>query len=74
MSIQHKGDNVTRLVEAYCDEWQENHNFCFLTDGLSAKSCPDARKSYKGPFYRTDNVQVCNDAVGMTHDKVGLHR
>ena len=74
VSIKHKVDGVTRLVNAYCDFWEEKLNFCYLTDGLSAENCPDARKSTKGPFYWTDNVQVCKDAAGMFHDKVGLHR
>jgi len=57
--------NVTRkngFVQAFCGDWDDDTNWCYLSGGESAKSCPGARKSSGGDFYWTQDEATCRKA------------
>lgn len=50
-------------ADAYCSDWDNtNTNWCYLSGGLKAKSCPGAEKSEFGDFYYTSDNAICNNA------------
>ena len=50
-----------KLVEAYCSKWEsgDEKDWCYLTNGLDASSCPGAKKSGEGDFYYSSHEDVC---------------
>ena len=49
-------------MEAYCRKWEsgDKTEWCYLTNGLDASTCPGAKKSEMGDFYYSSHDDVCN--------------
>ena len=49
-------------MEDYCGKWESDDEieWCYLTNGLDASSCPGAKKSEMGDFYYSSHDDVCN--------------
>ena len=48
-------------MEAYCRKWEsgDETEWCYLTNGLDASTCPGAIKSGVGDFYYSSHEDVC---------------
>ena len=48
-------------MEAYCRKWEsgDKTEWCYLTNGLDASSCPGAEKASEGDFYYSAHEDVC---------------
>ena len=52
-------------VKAHCGKWSGASNYCYLTGGINAASCPNAQKSLLGGFYYSINDRICKGEQGM---------
>ena len=61
-TIEVNGSILT--YEAFCKDWSGSSGFdwCYLSGGLDAASCPGAVKSGQGDFYWSDHPDVCGVA------------
>ena len=49
-----------KKIEARCNDWNDaSYDFCYLSGGASASSCPGASKSDKGDFYWSAHSDIC---------------
>lgn len=60
------------FVQAFCSKWDHDTNWCYLSGGESAKSCPGARKSSKGDFYWTQDEGTCRKATDVIQGLPGI--
>ena len=61
-TAEYNADVYGVLVGAYCDMWDLDGIWCYLTGGLKGKECPGAIKSSGGDYYWTKDAEICRAA------------
>ena len=63
-NVKYKG----KLTGDYCYNWVPHlPPYCYLRGGMSASSCPGAKRSSQGEFYFTEDDTICKASISKLY-------